>query len=474
MDLKSRRKILQTGVAAALFSASGLSMAAQARAQGGRLRIGVSDGGSRDGWDFSSGTSTFMALAGQGAVFDTLTEVSADGSLRGELAVSWAPTMDATQWTLTLRDAVTFHDGTPFTAADVVASFDHYARTQSPSPSTQTIAQITILDPLVVRFDLHGANPDFPWLLSDPALVIQSARYLSMGRAGEVGTGLYRVCEFRPGVRLLARRVPGHYKDGRAGWFDEVELLALPDERQRIAALQSGRVDVIHDLLPAGIAQFQADQRFDVKHIPQTHYIAFDCTGPEGPELRNALSRVIDRQSLVAAALGHTGSPAHDVPIPGFEPDPRAAGEHSKLPETLAVALDEGLGGAGARVVSALSRQLRRAGVHVTLASSGQASCVVARRASVRPVDDWTWLDWMQPQDGLRPQLAAARASLDPALRVRRYEELARLAASRSHVLVPCFIGSTIVHRRNLEFAGKPGRAFDLDGGRIAERWWRA
>ena len=66
----------------------------------------------------------FMQVAVQGAVFDTLTEVSGDGTLRGELATAWRSERSATRWVFDLRPNVTFHNGAVFSAADVVASLE--------------------------------------------------------------------------------------------------------------------------------------------------------------------------------------------------------------------------------------------------------------------------------------------------------------------------------------------------------------
>ena len=62
-----------------------------------------------------------LNLAGHGAVFDTLTQVSADGTLVGELAESWEASGDANTWTFKLHQGVNFHNGKAFCADDVVA-----------------------------------------------------------------------------------------------------------------------------------------------------------------------------------------------------------------------------------------------------------------------------------------------------------------------------------------------------------------
>ncbi len=94
----SRRGLLTAGAAASVLAASGLPLQAQAR-RGGRFRAGLSGANSSDSWDGRTHSDLFMIASSQGAVFDSLTEVGADGSLRGELATDWDATPDAKVWT---------------------------------------------------------------------------------------------------------------------------------------------------------------------------------------------------------------------------------------------------------------------------------------------------------------------------------------------------------------------------------------
>ncbi|WP_425092449.1 ABC transporter substrate-binding protein [Tropicimonas sp. S265A] len=477
MNLKSRRKLLQTGVAAALFAASGVPVAAQQRGHGGRLRVGVADGGPRDAWGHTAGGSAFMALAGQGAVFDTLTEASEDGSLRGELALDWVPSEDASVWRLFLRDGVRFHDGSTFTSSDVVRSFAHHQEQPFSAPILQTIHSAIAVSSNEVRFVLEAGNPDFPWFLSDPSLIIHSERHLAGGGPQGVGTGLFRVDSFAPGQRLLARRVSTHFKDSRAGWFDEVELLALPDETHRLQALVSGRVDVVNGLMGQTLARLKSDDRFAVQTVPDAEYIALECTGPDGLEMRATLAALLNRPRLVGDALGELGRVGHDVPIPGAS-QAYSEATAKPVPQELPIVLERSVGLAGARIVTALAGQMREHGIVFRLALPDEPAAVIVRRLPVRPLADWAWSDWAAISDTSRllvqDHLLAARAELDPTARAGIYSDIAALVRDCSSLLIPCFVANTLAYRRNLRLSGSTRHLLDLDGARIAERWWRA
>jgi MarR-like DNA-binding transcriptional regulator SgrR of sgrS sRNA len=163
-----------------------------------------------------------MQVARQGLVFDTLTEVAADGTLRGELAVEWHASSDARVWTFGLRKDVVFHDGMPFTAADVVASAAGFED-----------GTVQANGAYEVSFVLDTPDPSLPMKFARPEFYIAAAHAMGSG----IGTGLYRVIHFAPGQQLLTSRVADHYKDGAAGWFDEVELVSIPAEPVRAEAL---------------------------------------------------------------------------------------------------------------------------------------------------------------------------------------------------------------------------------------------
>uniref|UniRef100_UPI0030DBC20E ABC transporter substrate-binding protein n=1 Tax=Sulfitobacter dubius TaxID=218673 RepID=UPI0030DBC20E len=175
------------------------------------------------------GDGLFIQVARQGMIFDTLTEVAGNGILKGELATGWQASEGARQWRFDLRPDVRFHDGSPLTARDVVASL------QSLLPQTEISAQ----GALHVQITLPLANPGLPLLLSEPRYVIRPAHAPEAG----IGTGLYRLRRFSAGRQVLAERVESHYKDGTAGWFDTVELVSIPAREVRAQALSERLVD---------------------------------------------------------------------------------------------------------------------------------------------------------------------------------------------------------------------------------------
>ena len=232
-----RRALFASGAAAALLAATGVSAMVSPQ-RGGRLRAALSGADRLDRFDARQDHGLFMQVAMVGAVFDTLTEIAADGTLRGELATGWSGTPDARRWVIDLREDVAFHNGAPFGAADVEATFALHSGT-----ALSDVTSVTVLDPHKLQVELAMGDPDFPFRLSDPRLVIYPAQHMVEAMYKGIGTGLYRAHRFQPGRQFIGHRVESHYKDDRAGWFEELELVALSADAVRAEALCEHYVD---------------------------------------------------------------------------------------------------------------------------------------------------------------------------------------------------------------------------------------
>ncbi len=232
-----RRALFASGAAAALLAATGLS-AQPGPTRGGRLRIALSGANRDDSFDTRTTRGLFMQVATAGAVFDTLTEVSADGTLRGELATGWRGSPDALRWTFDLRPDVQFHHGKPLSAEDVAASLRLHE-----TGELSDVVSIEAQGSHQVQLTLAVPDPGLPYRLSAPHLVIYPAAEMAEAMETGIGTGLYRTHRFIPGRQFVGQRVDHHYKDARAGWFESVELTSVPAGDVRAQALIERFVD---------------------------------------------------------------------------------------------------------------------------------------------------------------------------------------------------------------------------------------
>ena len=149
-------------------------------------------------------------------MFDGLVNQDEKQRIVPALALSWKP-LDDTTWQFELRPGVKFHDGSDFTAADVVASIKRVtlASTNSPSsfmPYVQDITDVVAVAPLVVQIKTRTALPLLPNNLSRIAILPASLAttptdVLNSGK-GVVGTGPYRFVSWTPDDRLVVERHP--------------------------------------------------------------------------------------------------------------------------------------------------------------------------------------------------------------------------------------------------------------------------
>ncbi|WP_375259877.1 ABC transporter substrate-binding protein [Citreimonas sp.] len=511
----SRRGLLTTGAAAGVLAASGLPLRAQAT-RGGRLRVGLNGANTSDSWDARTHSDLFMIASAQGAVFDNLTEIAADGALRGELATDWDASPDAKTWTFNLRQGVTFHNGKPFGADDVIESLKMHVEEGSKSaaqPIVSTIVEMKKMNEHQVQLVLERGNADLPYLLSDYHLLIYPAGQIDEAIQKGIGTGLYRAQSFEPGVRMVATRVDDHYKDGNAGWFDEIEYIAINDNTARMNAMLTGQVDAINRIDLKTEQLLRANPQLRINEVSCNQQYTFPMLTNVAPfddvNVRRALKHAINRQEMVDKILLGHGRVGNDSPIgPAnqffFENmeqttyDPDQAKFYLK--EAGYDSLDIDLSASSAAFDGALdAAQLyqasaKMAGININLIqepADGYWSNVWLKKPfcasywSGRATEDWMFSNayeegapWNDTQWGREDSerfqnlLVEARAQLDDAKRREMYHEMQQILNDEGGVVLPMFANYVQAISNKVATPDVVGNLWQMDNARMAERWW--
>ncbi|WP_299786789.1 ABC transporter substrate-binding protein [uncultured Marivita sp.] len=509
----SRRGLLKTGAAAGVLAASGLPLRAQQR--GGTLRLGLAGANTSDSWDSRTHSDSFMIMAGHGAVFDCLTQVAASGELVGELAESWEASADAVTWTFKLRPGVTFHNGKPFGADDVLESLNMHTAEGAKSaakPIVENIAEMTKVSDSEVQFTLKAGNADFPFLLSDYHLCMFPAGQIEEAIAQGIGTGLYKVESFDPGVRVLLSRVDSHYKDGEAGWFDSVEMIAINDASARMNALMTGQVDAVNRVDFKTEPLMRANPMINIFEVTGNQHFTFPMLTNVDPftdlKVRQALKHAVNRQELVDKILLGHGAVANDNPIGpanqyfaddlemnDYDPDKAA----SLLREAGLDGLSIDLSAANAAFPGAVdAAQLyqasaKAAGININVVQEpddGYWSNVWLKKPwcacywSGRATEDWMfstayeagvpWNDTGWENARFQELLLTARAELDSDKRREQYREMQMLVSKEGGTVIPMYANFVDAHSTKLTNSGTIGNVFQMDSSRLIERWWFA
>lgn len=512
MSQISRRGLLKSGVAAGVLAATGMPLMAAPK-RGGRLRLGVAGANTSDSWDGRTHSDSYMIMAAHGCVFDCLTEVGADGQLKGELAESWEASPDAKTWTFKLRQGVTFHNGKAFGADDVIESLNMHVAEGAKSAAQPIVAAISEMKKIndhEVQMTLAAGNADFPFLLSDYHILMYPAGEIDDAIAKGIGTGLYKVVSFDPGVRFVGTRVDSHYKDGSAGWFDEVEFIAINDASARMNALMTKQVDAVNrvdfkteDLLKANpminILEVTGNQHYTLPM--QTGLAPFDNLN-----VRKALKHAINRQELVDKILLGHGAVANDHPIGpanqyfasdleqnAYDPDKAKFFLKEAGMDSLNVSLSAANAAFAGAVDAAQLYQAsaKSAGINIDVVQEpddGYWSNVWLKKPwcacywSGRATEDWMfstayesgvpWNDTGWENARFQELLLTARAELDSAKRRDMYTEMQMLCSTEGGTVVPMYANYVDAHSSALTNSGEVGNVFQMDNSRFAERWW--
>jgi peptide/nickel transport system substrate-binding protein len=276
-------------------------------------------------------------------LFDPLVCVDAELDVKPCLAESW--TAEGTTWTFKLRPGVKFSDGSPFTAADVVFTYDRAGKVPN-TPSSfkiylQQVTKVEAVDPLTVRITTAKPYPlvatnlgGLPILsakaASGPAPEGKTTTELNAGN-GLVGAGPYKFVSWKRGSEIIFERNP-HYWGEKPAW-DRVIYRPISNPAARVAALLAGDVDLIEDPPTDDLARLQKDPKLNVvtKASNRVIYVALDQHGNETPgiegtngknplldkRVREALSLAIDRKALVDRIMGGVATPAAQLlPFP--------------------------------------------------------------------------------------------------------------------------------------------------------------
>ncbi|MCE8034304.1 ABC transporter substrate-binding protein [Halomonas sp. MCCC 1A11057] len=307
--------VLATAAGGLMTGAS--SAFAQTPQRGGRIKVASATSSTADTLDPAKGANYtdycrhFMFYNG----LTTLDEVLVP---RMSLAESF-DTDDALSWVIKLRRDVVFHDGQPFTSADVVYSLNRHKDPDTASRAlsvAQQLEEVRAAGPHEVHIRLTSPNADLPAILATSHFLIVRDGTTDFSLAN--GTGPFECAEFQPGVRSVAVRNDSYWKPGQP-YLDEIEFFAIPDEAARINALLAGDVDLINPVNARSIPRILNSANATAMESPTgayTNLVMRDDLGPvNNPDFVLAMKYMLDREQIQRLAFGGFGTLANDQPI---------------------------------------------------------------------------------------------------------------------------------------------------------------
>jgi len=318
----SRRDVMKlmavTGVslaAAQNLLSSGSEAIAQTPKKGGSVRMASNLHGPDDQLDPPLFTSTIDYTRGR-ATYNSLVQHANDLTPQPELAETIEPNADATEWTLKLRKGVEWHDGTPFTADDVIYSMNRHMGEDSTSVIKSVLASIQEwkkVDSHEVKVVLNTQNADLPTLLG-----LFQTKIVKNGTTGDgIGTGPYTMESFEPGVKSVHKRNENYWREGAN--LDAIEITAITDEVARVNALIAGDMQMVTQIDPKAFRQVEAAENVTLLSTPAALQMGICVLKNAEPgsndDFVKGMQYIQDRERIVKKILKGKGSVGNDTPI---------------------------------------------------------------------------------------------------------------------------------------------------------------
>jgi len=269
---------------------------------GGSMVIGI--GTETNGWNPASNQIADEGTTVVSSVLEPLATFGPDNQPQPWLADSWQPNADFTSWVIKLHPGITFHDGEPFDAqavVDNVAAFQKGALTSL--LLEPMLAGATVVDPLTVRVDLKQPWAAFPasYMANGTGFVMAPAMIDAGDDGAEhpTGTGPFVFDSWTSGDSFKVKKNTSYWRAGLPH-LDSLEFKVIPDESARVAALQSGDVNMILTSTAGPAEALQSS--FDVvKDWDTMNVFIVLNTGPEVGGNANPLSNLHARKAVAYA-----------------------------------------------------------------------------------------------------------------------------------------------------------------------------
>ena len=392
-----RRTFLQTAAAGALAIPGLHGVAAFAQGDGTLSVAVVSDPATLD----PAMMASFFEIAVQYNIHEPLLHMTPELGIEPGLAS--VEIVDPVTYVLTLREGLTFHDGTALDAEAVKANFERMMDPATGSPRANDLGpveSVEVTDPLTVTIRLKSAYAPFLQVLSNRAGMMVSPT--AVAETGEdfatmaVGAGPYRVASWTKNAELVLEAFDGYWRGAPA--IPRVVFKPIADETVRLTNLRSGTIQLIDGVPPQAVPQVESDAALDLKQSPGLGFNAFSFNTTAAPfddaRIRQAFSMAVDPAVILQAGYFGAGSVSFGAipPSMGWAYDPDLSAPRGDVEGAKALLAEAGVSGTVpvaitvtnspifVRVAEIMQAQARQAGFDVTINQIDSTSLITVLR----------------------------------------------------------------------------------------------
>jgi len=389
------------------------------------LRIGLQD--DADVLDPAQ-SRTFVGRIVYTALCDKLVDVSPTLDIIPQLATSWEWSADATVLTMKLREGVTFHDGTPFNAAAVVANIERGQTLPESRRKSElsSVSKIEATGDYAVKFTLKSPDVSLLAQLSDRAGMMVSpkaAKELGANFGSKpVCSGPFKFVERIQQDRIVLEKFP-QYWNAKDIFIDKITYLPIPDTTVRLANLRSGDLDMLERLAATDYASVKADAKLNSAETVGIGYMALYANVANGARaknpfgedkrLREAFSLAIDREALnqvvyegTAVAGNQPYAPNSpwfnkDIPVPARDVDKAKALMKAAGHEKLDIELQVPNNPVAMQMMQVVQSMVAEAGFNVSLKATEFATLLSEQTAGNYQLSRSDWSGRVDPDGNL-------------------------------------------------------------------------
>ncbi len=283
--------------------------------KGGTVRFASNLHGPDDQLDPPLFTSSIDYCRGR-AIYNSLIQHADDLTPQPELAETFEPNSNASEWTFKIRQGVTWHDGSKLTADDVVYSMKRHQGEDSTSVIKSVLASVgewKKTGPMEVKAIMNTPNADLPTLLG-----LFQTKIVKDGSTGDgIGTGPYVMDSFEPGVKSVHSRNNNYWREGAN--LDGIEITAITDPVARVNALIAGDMQLVTQIDPKAFRQVESADNVKLLSTPAALQMGICCLKNASPgendDFVKGLQYIQDRKRIVKRILKGKGSVGNDTPI---------------------------------------------------------------------------------------------------------------------------------------------------------------
>ncbi len=245
-------------------------------------------------------------------IYDSLVWRDSDGNLIPGLAESWEFPSE-TEMVLVLREGVTFHNGEPFDADDVVFSYNRLFDKENPSPLLRSLKgfvdSVDKIDDFTIRVNMPAPRATVvPTLIRVPILPSETFSEIGAQAFGvnPVGTGPFKFVRWDPNQQIVLARNDDYWR-GRPD-VGEFIVRIIPEDFARFASLKNGEVDIITNLTSERVQEIESDPnlKWGGVHSARNMFVGMQTKEPPFDDLRvrQAMNLAVDLDALIEVLMG--------------------------------------------------------------------------------------------------------------------------------------------------------------------------